>query len=102
MGDMVMGKCEDWQRKSYIIQTNYKHFERGYGRLPLGNVCTCHGFFPRTAKFEKVNSKTFFYKLIEGFVNEGFGNPWEPPINKIYGVYDFMQLQVGEHGCHNI
>jgi len=38
------------------------------------------------AKFEKVNSKTFFYKLIEGFVNEGFGNPWEPPINKIYGT----------------
>jgi hypothetical protein len=35
-------------------------------------------------KFEKIDYKTFFYKLIEGFVDEGFGDPWEPPINKIY------------------
>ncbi len=86
MGDTAMGEYEDWQKKSYIIRTNYKHFEGGYGRLPLGNVCTCHGFLPRMAKFGKVNFRTFLYKLIERFVNEGFGNPGEPPINRIYGT----------------
>ncbi len=30
---MAMGKCEDRQRKFYIAQTYYKHFQRGYGRL---------------------------------------------------------------------
>ncbi len=86
MGGMAMGECENWQRKSYIAQTNYKHFEGRYGELPLGNVYTCHGFLPRTCEFGKVDPKTFFYKLIEGFVNRGFGNPWEPPFNKIYGI----------------
>jgi hypothetical protein len=38
------------------------------------------------AKFEKVDLRTFIYKLIEGFFNKGFGNPWEPPINRIYGT----------------
>ncbi len=85
MGGTTMGEYEDWQKKFYIIRTNYKHFG-GYGRLPLGNVCTCHGFLPRMAKFEKVDLRTFIYKLIEGFFNKGFGNPWEPPINRIYGT----------------
>jgi hypothetical protein len=49
----------------------------------------------RTGKFEKVDSKTFpyklipkyfLYKLIERFVDGGFGNPWEPPFNRIYGT----------------
>ncbi len=86
MGGMVMGKCKDRQRKYWIAQTNYKHFEGGYGRLPLGNVYTCHGFLPKMCKFEKVNSKTFIHKLIKGFVNGRFGNPWKPPINRIYGT----------------
>ncbi len=86
MGGMAMGECENRQRKSYIIQTNYKHSEGGYGRLPLGDVYTCNGFFPRMNKFEKIDSRTFFYKLIEGFINRGFGNSWEPPFNKIYGT----------------
>ncbi len=63
------------QRKSSIAQTNYKHFEGGYGRLPFGDVYTCHGFLSRTHKFEKANSKTFFHKLIKGFINGGFDNP---------------------------
>jgi hypothetical protein len=25
-------------------------------------------------------------KLIKAFVNGGFGNPWKPPINRIYGT----------------
>jgi hypothetical protein len=44
MGGLTMGKCKDRQRKSCIIETNYKHFEGGYGRLPLGDVYTCHEF----------------------------------------------------------
>ncbi len=75
MGNLAMGKCENRQRKNYIIETNYKHFKGGYGRLPLGDVYTCHGFFPRMCKFEKINLKTFLHKLIKGFVDIGFGNP---------------------------
>jgi hypothetical protein len=82
MGNMMMGECKDKQIKF----TNYKHSEGGYGRLPLGNVYTYHGFLPRTSMFEKINSITFLHKLIKGFVNGGFGNPWKPPINKIYGT----------------
>jgi len=80
------GQMQRLTKKSYNAQTNYKHYERRYGRLPLGDVYTCNGFLPRMGKFEKHDSKTFFYKLIEGFVNKGFGNPWEPPFNIIYGT----------------
>jgi hypothetical protein len=44
MGGVAMDECKDRKRKSYIIKTNCKYFKRGYGRLPLGNVYTCHGF----------------------------------------------------------
>jgi hypothetical protein len=80
------GQMQRLTKKFYNAQTNYKHYERRYGRLPLGDVYTCNGFLPRMGKFEKHDSKTFFYKLIEGFVNKGFGNPWEPPFNIIYGT----------------
>ncbi len=33
MGNMVMGKCQDQQKKSCIAQTNCKHFQGKYGRL---------------------------------------------------------------------
>jgi hypothetical protein len=62
------------KRKFSIAQTNCKHSEGGYGRLPFGDVYTCHGFLSRTHKFEKINSRTFFHKFIKGFVNRGFGN----------------------------
>jgi hypothetical protein len=55
MGGMAMGECENWQIKFYIVQTNYKHSEGGYGRLPLGDVYTRHGFLSRMGKFEKAN-----------------------------------------------
>jgi hypothetical protein len=84
MGNMAMGECKNWKRKSCIAQINYKHFKGGYGRLPLGNVYTCHGFLSRPRKFEKPNSKTFFHKFITRFVDKGFGFPRQPPINKIY------------------
>jgi hypothetical protein len=80
------GQMRRLTRKSYIIHTNCKHFKGKYGRLPMSNVYTCHGFFPRMGKFEKVDSKTCLYKLIEGFVNRGFSNPWEPLVNRIYGT----------------
>ncbi len=45
IGDLAMGECENRQRKSYNIETNCKHSKGGYGKLPLGNVYTCRGFF---------------------------------------------------------
>jgi hypothetical protein len=43
MGGMAMGKCKNQQIKSCIVETNYKNFQGGYGRLQLGNVYTCLG-----------------------------------------------------------
>ncbi len=34
-------------------------------------------------KFEKVNSKTFFHKFTQRFVDRGFNNLCKPTINKI-------------------
>ncbi len=65
MGGMAMGECKDRQIKYCIVQTNYKHSKGGYGRLPLGNVYRCHGFFPTTRKFEKTGSKIVFCKFIK-------------------------------------
>ncbi len=39
--NMAMGKYK--QIKFCIVETNYKHFQGGYGRLKLGKVYTCHG-----------------------------------------------------------
>ncbi len=83
---MVMGKWENWQRKYYIAQINNKHSKGGYRRLPMGNVYTCNGFLLRMGKFEKIDSRTFFYKIIERFVDGGINNPWELPFNRIYGT----------------
>jgi len=54
------------------ITLNYKHFQGGYGRLPLGDVYTCQWMH----ESEKVDSRTFFHKHIEWFFNKRFGNPW--------------------------
>jgi len=83
MGNMAMGDCEDRQRKSCIAQIDCKHFQGGYERLQLGNVYTCHGFLQRTCELEEVD-KTFFHKLIEQFVNRGFGNTLQLSINIIH------------------
>jgi hypothetical protein len=45
INNLMMGKCEDRQRKSCIIESNCKHSKGGYGRQLVGNVYTCHGFF---------------------------------------------------------
>jgi hypothetical protein len=90
MGGMVMGECENKQRKFCIVQTNCKHLKGGYGILTLGDVYRCHGFLPRMCKFEKVDFKTFFHKLIEGCVNRRFGNPYQPFINKICGTQSMI------------
>jgi hypothetical protein len=90
MGNMVMGKCEHRQKKSCIIKTNCKHSKGGYGRLPLGNVDTCHGFFQRIRKFEEVDSKTFFHKLTQRFIDRGFGNQllikFMKPTKQLYAI----------------
>jgi hypothetical protein len=62
-------QMQNRQRKYCIIETNCKHSEGGYGRLPLGDVYTCHGFLQITCKFEEVNSKTFFLEFIQQFVD---------------------------------
>ncbi len=61
MGHMVMGKCEGRQRRYFHAQTNYKHFQGGYGGLHFGYVYTCNGLLKRTCKFKEVGSKTFFH-----------------------------------------
>jgi hypothetical protein len=63
MGGMVMGECKNRQKKFCIIKKNCKHFEGGYGKLPLGNVYTCHGFFIRMHEFKEANSRTIYHKL---------------------------------------
>jgi hypothetical protein len=45
MGGLVVGECKDRQRKSCNTKTNCKHSKGGYGKLPWGDVYTCHGFF---------------------------------------------------------
>jgi hypothetical protein len=50
MGNMAMGECKNWQRKSCIAQRNCKHIEGGYGRLPLGKH-TCREILSRMRKF---------------------------------------------------
>jgi hypothetical protein len=45
MGNLAMGECKDKQKKIYNIETNYKHYKGGYGRLSLDNVYMCRGFF---------------------------------------------------------
>jgi hypothetical protein len=73
MDGMVMGECENWQRKSYIVQKIYKHSKGGYGILPLGNIYTCHEFLYKTCKFDKTNSKTFLSRndLLHNLVSLG-------------------------------
>ncbi len=65
MDNMAMGECEDKQRKPCNTETNCRHSKEGYGRLPLGDVYTCHECFKRTSKFGKAHSKTFFHKFAQ-------------------------------------
>ncbi len=81
---MVMGEGENWKKKYYITQRNYKQSKGGYGRLALGDVYACNGILSRACKFEKANWRTFIHKFIAGFADRGFGFPWQPPINIIY------------------
>ncbi len=75
------------KKKLALLKINCKHSKGGYGRLPLGNVYTCHGFLQRTHGFEKVDSITFYHKLTQQFVDKGFNNLWQPTIDKIYETY---------------
>ncbi len=44
-GQPSNGECKYKQKINYNIETNYKHYKGGYGRLSLDNVYMCHGFF---------------------------------------------------------
>ncbi len=84
MGGMAMGKCEDWQRKSLYNETKCKTFQEWYGGLQFNNVYTCNGLFQRMCEFKEADSKTFFHKLIERFINRRLVNTWEFVIHKIH------------------
>jgi hypothetical protein len=84
MGGMAMGKCEDGQIKSLYNETKFEHFQGWYGGLQFGNVYTCNGLFQKTCEFQEVDSKAFFHKLIEQFINRGFANTWEFAIHIIH------------------
>jgi hypothetical protein len=65
IGGMAMGKCEYWQRKSYIAQTNCKHSKRGYGKLPLDDVYTCMDFLWEHESLKKLIPKHYFTSLLK-------------------------------------
>jgi hypothetical protein len=58
------------KKKSYIAQTNCKHFQGGYGRLPSNDVDTCHGFLPRIASLKQWIPKQFFTSLLKDLLTE--------------------------------
>jgi hypothetical protein len=70
MGGLAMGKCKDKQRKSCITKTNYKHSNRGYGRLPLGNVYSAMNFFKEHASLKKSIPKHFFTSLLNNLLTK--------------------------------
>jgi hypothetical protein len=41
-------------------------------------------FFKERVKFEKIVSKTFFYKPLEQFVDRRCGNAWQLTLNKVH------------------
>jgi hypothetical protein len=43
-------------------------------------------FFKERVRFEKPNSITSFYKLVERFVDRGLGNTWQFVVNKIHEI----------------
>ncbi len=61
MGCMAMGKCKGYQTKYFHVQTNYKHFQGGYGGQQFSYVYKFNGLFQRTCKFKESSSKTFFH-----------------------------------------
>jgi hypothetical protein len=40
--------------------------------------------YSKNGEYEKSDSKTFFYKLVEQFVERGFGNTWQLVVNRIH------------------
>ncbi len=51
-------------------------------------------------EFEEVDSRTFFHKIIQWFVDGGFGNLWQLAIDRIYEISkiilcNFRQVNLG-------
>jgi hypothetical protein len=67
MGGMALGECKNRERNFCITQTNYKHYEGGYGRLPLGNVYKWNAmdFLQEGASLKKLVPKHFFTNLLK-------------------------------------
>ncbi len=79
-----MGKCEDGQRESFNNETKCENFQGWYGGLQFGNAYTCNKLLKRTCKFIEANSRAFFHKFIERFVNKGHANAWEFDIHRTH------------------
>ncbi len=70
MGSLAMGKCKDKKRKSCYIETNCKHFEGRYGRLPMGDVYTCMDFLKEHTSLKKSIPWHFFTSLLNALLIE--------------------------------
>jgi hypothetical protein len=100
MGSMVMGECENWQRKSYIAQKKCKHSKGGYGILPLGNIYTCHEFFQEHASLKKLIPKHFLTKTIYYMVWFLLATSYQQNLWNV--INNFMQFRASELGCYKI
>ncbi len=89
--EWAIGKCEHGQRESFYNETKCEHFQGWYGGLQFGNVYTCNGLLQRMWEFKEADSRAFFHKLIEQFVNKRFANIWEFAIHRIH-EYSMMTL----------
>jgi hypothetical protein len=69
----------------------------------LGDVYTCHGFLSRTqvleCQFQNISSQVYcmicWQRIWFPLATSYQQNLWNP-------IDNFMQLWVGEHGCHKI
>jgi hypothetical protein len=82
-----------------LFKQTIKHLEGGHGRLTLGDVYTCHGFFPRM-RLKKPIPEYLFTSLLKDLSTEDLVtlatsyqyNLWNP-------IDESIQLQASKHGC---
>jgi hypothetical protein len=70
MGNMVMGECQNRQRKSCIIQTNSKHSKGGYGNYHWAMFTHAMNFFKECVILKKMIPKRFFISLFIDLLTE--------------------------------
>ncbi len=58
------------KKKSYNVQTNYKHYEGGYGRLHWAMFTHAMDFFQEWASLKNMIPKLFFTSLLKDLLTE--------------------------------